>query len=236
MKTKCRHATLVLLFASMLTESLGGCALARAGEDPGKIVFSQKGAKAKDAKPLEPPEKPPEEKEPPVPLEEVEGPFTACTAARVMQLDLARRISAIDPGRAMGKTWTKYSNSQALSDRWRERIARDEECGSDADPGMAERIMALYRTAVDFPDLRRRAATRAPLTLSTVAEAGRLLDRVEGILDGRQLRPILKPRKADLASAGAAAREHDDPERQRQAELDRRARLLAAALARINHE
>lgn len=236
MKKRGCCSTLVLLFASMLTGSRGVCAPPQAEEDPSKFVFRPEQPKTKDAKPPEDPEEDPREKEPPAPLREVEGDFTECTAARMMQKELARRVSDMDPSRAGGKTWTEYSNSQALSGRWGEHIARDEDCGRDADPGLAERILKLYRTVVDYPDMRRLARIRAPLTLSTAAEAGRLLDRVKGILDSRQLQPILKPAKADSPSAGQASRGRDDPERELEAEFGRRAHLLAEALEHLTKE
>jgi hypothetical protein len=218
-----------LIAALLLAGSHCDHAPARAEEDPSKLEFRPGEKKPKDVA-LQPlPEEPRKEREPPAPLTEVAGAFTECTAAHVLRLELARRISVTDAGRATGKKWAEYSRSQALLDRFTEGIARDEACGGEASSVPAGQIMKLYRTVIEYPDMRRRAAALAPLTLSTAAEAGRLLDRVKGILDGRQPGPVL-----DRGKGGSPA--PDDPARQLEAEFERRARLLAETLDRLTRQ
>jgi len=221
MKKTSRDAILLVLFASVLTVSQDGCVPAHAEEDKPELVFRPDQSRAGEVELPRLPEESPKEKAPPVPLEEVRGDFTACTAARLLHLELARRISDLDPSRATGKKWTEYSSSRALLGRWGEHIAQDEVCSSETDPGLAEGIMKLYRTVVDYQDMRRRAAIRAPLTLSTASEAGRLLDRVKDIPHSRQPGPILAPQK-NAASAFPL-----------ETEFARRAQLLTEALKRL---
>jgi hypothetical protein len=96
-------------------------------EEDSKIVFRSDPSKTEAEAETERPKEPAQEREPPAPLAEVEGTFTACTAARMLELELARRISNIDPSRATGKRWTQYSTLQALRGRWEDLIAQDQD-------------------------------------------------------------------------------------------------------------
>ncbi len=77
--------------------------------------------------------------------------------------------------------------------------------------------MQQFQVVVDHPDLRRDAIANAPVTVSTAAQAGRLLDGIAPpILKGWQPRPIRWPCKTDDAQC--------------KEELQRRENLLAEVL------
>lgn len=196
--------SILLTFAAVSTVLRHPCASSLAGDEvPPLAVHPQTGVV--ESEPPRHQEEPRPEKLPRAPLVEVTGEFTQCTASHLLRLEVARRISEVDPGRSSGGRWTEYSSTLAFLARLDRSLA---DCSSE-ERETALQVWRLFRTAVEYPDLRRAAVTKAPLTIATAARAAQMLNGVEHILRSRQLGVARGPCKTDASCETELQRRED---------------------------